>query len=233
MVLVLSDLDRAVRLQRQAYALLVWFQNHLDCALFPTHEAHSAMDNSAVAQQWIEANLLNLPADVAPAHADISSLAALFCSYLTTSFEIVTSPSSRLHTTTGCLCDVCLQLARCSHLQPKRVGPGDKAYAERFKLKMLKDLATEHDILVDEARVRNLLSDQDLREQIALVAYAQQLLLRLDGDPGDPAILVLWREFAWTRHGAPKKGFSLNAQDIVEAQDQLILTLKKASAEMA
>jgi len=227
MVVALSDLDRAVRLQRQAYALLVWLQNHLDQALFPTHEAHSVMDSRAVAQQWIEANLSNLPADVAPAAAEISSLAALFSSYLTTSFDIVDNPSYRLQTTTGCLCDVCAHLARCTHLQPKRIGPGDKAHAERFKLKMLKDLATEHCIPVNEARVRNLLSDPSLREQAALVAYAHQLLQRLDGDPGDPAILVLWREFAWIRNGAPKKGFSLNARDIVEAQELLVQALKK------
>lgn len=53
------------------------------------------------------------------------------------------------------------------------------------------------------------------------MAYARELLLRLAGDPGDPAILALWREFAWTKTGAPKKGFRLDAQDILDAQEAL------------
>lgn len=227
MAIVLSELERAVRLQREAYALLVWFQGHVDRALFPAHEAHAVMDNSAIAQQWIEANLSSLPVDVAPAITDIPLLAALFASYLTTSFDLVVDPSYRVQTTTGCLCDVCTHLARCSHLQPKRLGPGDKAHAERFKIAVLHELAAEHGIAVNTEQLRNLLKDPDTRERAALVAYAHQLLLRLAGDPGDPAILVLWREFAWTRNGAPRKGFVLTAQDIIDAQDHLVSAIKQ------
>lgn len=227
MAIVVSELERAVRLQREAYALLVWFQNHLDRALFPTHEAHTVMDNSAIAQQWIEANHSSLPPDVAPAIADIPALAALFASYLTTSFDLVLDPSYRVQTTTGCFCDVCTHLARCSHLQPKRLDAGDKAHAERFKIAALNELAAEHGMVVNQTQLRNLLKDPSMRERAALVAYAHQLLLRLAGDPGDPAILVLWREFAWTRSGAPKKGFTLAAQDVVNARDQLVRALRE------
>jgi hypothetical protein len=227
-MLTFSDVDRAARLQRKAYALLVWFQRHLDRALFPTHEAHAAMGTQRVARMWIEQNLDPLPPEARPTSGDLELLANMFASYLTTSFDVVDRPGYRLETTTGCLCDVCAYMAQCSHLQPKRLTSGDKAHAQRLKVEALTDLAAAKGHLLSRAQAIEVLATPDVSTNAALVAYAKQLILRLTGDPGDPAVVALWREFAWTREGAPKRGFTLEPADIIDAQSALLAALGDA-----
>ena len=224
-----GNLERAVRLQRKAYALLGWFQGHLDQARFPKHEAHAAMGSVAVARAWLEANSFLLPAEVAPGPDEIDELGNMFASYLTTSFDLVEDPPYRIATATGCLCDVCSYLARCSTLRPKRLTGGDKAHAQRLKADALAQLAAEVGRALAESRLPELLADPATDERAALVAYAHQLLLRLAGDPGDPSILVLWRAFAWTRTGAPKRGYTLSSADILRAQSELLALLRDVS----
>ena len=42
---------------------------------------------------------------------------------------------------------------------------------------------------------------------------------RLEGMSEGPATLALWRTFAWTKEGSPKKDFQLSADLIMEAVD--------------
>ncbi len=52
-------------------------------------------------------------------------------------------------------------------------------------------------------------------------AWAHELTQRLEGYVTGPAVLALWRMFAWTREGSPKKGFTLRAEDVLAAEDEL------------
>lgn len=220
-----QDVERAVRIQRKAYALLSWFQDRIADAAFPDHETHSVMDDVLVAQQWIERNLSVLPSEAAPAPDEVEPLAAMFASYLTTSFQAANSGSTRLVSTSGCFCPICVQVVSAPILRPKQVTPGDKAHAQRLKVNVLMELAASANQSLSRNAAIELLALPDVSERAALVAYARELLLRLAGDPGDPAVLALWREFAWTKTGAPKKGFRLDAQGILDAQEKLRTTL--------
>lgn len=219
-MLTRQELDRAVRIQRKAYVLLSWFQDQLDDAAFPDHETHSVMGDVSIARQWIEKNLRVLPAEAAPASDELEPLAAMFASYLTTSFEANTY-STRSVATFGCYCPICVQIVAARMLKPKRVTSGDKAHAQRLKVAVLVDLAASADRVLSRDAAMEVLANPEVSERAALVAYARELLLRLGGDPGDPAILALWREFAWTKTGAPKKGFRLDVQEILDAQEAL------------
>jgi hypothetical protein len=44
------------------------------------------------------------------------------------------------------------------------------------------------------------------------------------------ASLALWRTFAWTPEGSPKKGFVLNTDEIMIAQDVVAERLSKSEA---
>ena len=55
----------------------------------------------------------------------------------------------------------------------------------------------------------------------AYSAYAFSILERIQGWEGDPHILALWRMIAWTPEGSPIKGFSLEAEDIFDAEHEL------------
>jgi hypothetical protein len=229
LMLASHDVERAVSLQRKAYAVLVWFQRHLDHALFPRHEAHAAMGSVGVARMWVEENLHRLPPEARPATGELELLANMFASYLTTSFDVVDRPSYRLETTTGCLCEICAYMAQCSHLQPKRLSPGDKAHAQRLKVEALTELAATKGHSLSRGQALEILGAPDISTNAALVAYAKQLILRLGGDQGDPAVLALWREFAWTREGAPKRDFTLEPADIMDAQSGLLAALGDAA----
>jgi hypothetical protein len=41
-----------------------------------------------------------------------------------------------------------------------------------------------------------------------------------------PSTLALWRGFAWTREGSPKKGFELSATSILEAEATIATRLR-------
>lgn len=220
-MLTRQELDRAVRIQRKAYALLLWFQDQLAEAAFPDHETHAVMGDVAVARQWIEKNLHMLPVEAAPAPDELESLAAMFASYLTTSFTANTY-GTRSVSTSGCCCPICVQLVAARTLKPRRrVTSGDKAHAQRLKVAVLVDLAASADRVFSRDAAMEVFADPEVSERAALVAYARELLLRQGGEPGDPAILALWREFAWTKTGAAKQGFRLDVQEILDAQEAL------------
>ena len=67
----------------------------------------------------------------------------------------------------------------------------------------------------------DMLQDPDLREPLGLCAYAGDLLQRLEGRAVGAASLALWRTFAWTAQGSPKKDFVLTAEEIMASQELL------------
>ena len=107
------------------------------------------------------------------------------------------------------------------HLRPKKVGTHDKKVAERMKRTFLLRLADARGISVSEEMIDNVLQDQNLREVVGLCTYAADLLQRLEGRAVGAASLALWRSFAWTPQGSPKKGFVLTTDEIMNAQDVL------------
>ncbi len=76
----------------------------------------------------------------------------------------------------------------------------------------------------------DLLPDPSWRESLALGTYGEQLLRRVAGtDHSGVANLALWRRFAWTSTGAPKRGFVLRASMMVNAQSRVIEHLQDAA----
>lgn len=183
------------------------------------------MDDVAVAQQWIERNLPGLPTEAAPTPDEVKPLAAMFASYVTTSFAPANTSRPRFVSTFGCFCPICVQVVSARMLTPRKLTSGDKAHAQRLKVNALTELAASANRILSRDAAIELLALPEVSERAALVAYARELLLRLAGDPGDLAVLALWREFAWTKDGALKKGFRLDAQEILDAQEALRATL--------
>ncbi len=64
--------------------------------------------------------------------------------------------------------------------------------------------------------VERVLADKTLSPDVTLAAYGSELVLRCDGVPSTPAVLVLWREITW-KSGAPKRGYRLDAGPVIEA----------------
>lgn len=140
-----------------------------------------------------------------------------------TSFDLVAEPGSRLASTStsGCLCPICARLEAAPHLQPKKLTKADKLRSLALQRQYAKTLAAQDGLELPDQSFAALRNDPALAESMALATYGEQLLQRCRGSYEGATVLALWREFAWTRAGSPKKGFELQAGAIVGARDQL------------
>ena len=80
------------------------------------------------------------------------------------------------------------------------------------------------------SRIERLLGDNELDRDAALAAYTNELLNRSRGVRSSPAVLALWREIAWTKHGSPNHKFRLRAQDIMKAERRLLTAVTESLA---
>lgn len=76
-----------------------------------------------------------------------------------------------------------------------------------------------------EQHYENLpVSDHEQKELVCLVTYGYDLLDRMRGIANGPGVLALWRGFAWSLQGSPKKKFTLTADRIMSAQASILAT---------
>ena len=114
------------------------------------------------------------------------------------------------------------------HLRPKTVRAGDKKVAERMKRRFILRLAADRHISISDQVLDDILRDPELRDPVGLCAYAADLLERLEGRAAGAASLALWRTFAWSPQGSPKKKFVLTTDAVMVAQDILAERLTKS-----
>jgi hypothetical protein len=95
-----------------------------------------------------------------------------------------------------------------------------------MRLNTLLNLAAEHRLKAGNVNIDDVLADRQALEDASLVAYGYDLLQREKGIANGPAVLALWRTFAWNESGSPKHGFRLKANVIVDAEYRLLSLLK-------
>ncbi len=204
-------LTLAVDLHAKSYGLLGWLSAAVETGLIRLEKAHEFMDLHDVAHDWLTVHYLNIPPAHRPAKEHLETFARFFSTYLTTSFDLVKNPKSQIKMWCGCFCPWCSYVAAAPHLQVKKLSKKDKERAERLKVQSLMQLALDHGVTLTENVAVTLAGKDAMREALALVAYGEQLLLRMQGLSDGPAVLALWRQFAWNTSGSPKKGFRLAA----------------------
>jgi hypothetical protein len=222
-VFVREEIERAVDLQARGYRLLRWLESAFASAFVAPETVHVDATLEAAARAWIERRYLDLPSDARPGREDIVAFANLFSTYLTNSFDLDANPGERLYSPDNhCYCFSCSWMVAVPHLQPKKLGSADKDVAERLKRELVRRLAASAQRQLDDETIDRMLRDPELREALGLGAYAWDLLERLNGTAVGPATLALWRSFAWTPQGSPKKGFALSAAAILDAERVLL-----------
>jgi hypothetical protein len=118
----------------------------------------------------------------------------------------------------GCRCPICVRIVQRSHLQPKKLGNADKRRARALKCDHLATLALQRGVTLADAAIEQLLDDASLGTAVAMATYGGQLVRRSQGDGDGPAVLALWREFAWTKQGSPDPDFELDAEAVLAAE---------------
>jgi hypothetical protein len=223
-----DQVEHAVRLQACGYHLLRWLEKALVDGFISPEAAGTYATSEDAAHAWLDRHYLNLPDKARPERAHLRSFSNLFSTYLDSTFDLDAQPGERLYSPDAhCFCPICSWMVRKPHLRPKKVGAGDKKVAERMKRAFLLRLAASQGVSVSNETLDKMLQEPELREPVGLCTYAGDLLQRLEGRAAGAASLALWRTFAWTAQGSPKKGFVLTAVGIMAAQDVLSKRLRE------
>lgn len=228
-----EPLDRAVDLQARGYQLLRWLETALDSGFIAPEAAHAYASMEASAHAWIVRHYSHLPEAARPAREDLAAFSRLFSTYLLNTFDLDSAPGERLYSPDAhCFCPLCSWMVKVPHLRPKKPGPADKKTADRMRRRFLHGLAADIGAHPSEGELDSLLREAETFEAVSLCAYATDLLQRLEGVAVGAASLVLWRSFAWTRQGSPKKGFALSVAAILDAQETVAQRLRGATTPL-
>ena len=221
-MLTRDQVEHAVHLQECGYQLLRWLENALVEGFISPEAAGAYATSEDAAYAWLDKHYLNLPEKARPERSDLRAFSNFFSTYLDNTFDLDAEPGERLYSPQGhCFCSICSWMVRKPHLTPKKVSTSDKKVAERMKRRFLVRLATSRKISVSDETLDQMLQDRELREHVGLCTYAADLLQRLEGRAVGAASLALWRSFAWTIQGSPRKDFVLTADKIMDAQEVL------------
>lgn len=220
-----KDLIEAVELQRKSYGLFRWWVETLVQKGTPLFDLAQHHESSArTAKEWLDYMVRShLPPRYRPGSSDPAHLeryANIFSSYLLTSFELVTNPGYRV-VTDGCNCEMCTHLVAAPNLRARKLTKRDKSRARLLMGDYIQALAGTLGRQLSEADRDAMLDEPGLAEDLALATYGWKLIERCRGDQEGPAILALWRAFAWTSTGSPKRGFRLTHEAILDAERRI------------
>lgn len=228
-----EELERVVSLQQKSYQLLRWVNDALRSGTLNFNKVHEAADVSVAAQEWVGRHFHSIPGEARPDVAELEPFARLFASYLTTSFDLIAQPSTRRVSSHNCYCAFCSYLAAADHLRVRTPDKKARQRAHQMKDLYLSSLTAEAGVTLPAADRQSLLSDPKAADDLAFAAYGRELLRRSQFASQGEGVLVLWREIAWDEKGKVKKGFTLSAERMLQAEATLAQRLKAVVATKA
>lgn len=215
-----QKLALAVEMQAKSYTLLRWVGESVSSGLHSFQTAHTYSTLPLAAADWIDKHYLNIPEAARVARTDIPAFANFFSTYLENSFDLIESPGRiRFSPDAHCFCPMCSWMIDAPNLKTKSLSAGDKKRALRMQIHSILQIGIDTGAMLDESRAEAIVSDNG--EATALVAYGHDLIQRLDAIANGPAVLALWRRFAWNASGSPKPKFRLSTQMIISAESDL------------
>jgi hypothetical protein len=216
------EIGRAVDMQNRSYRLLRWLAKAVDEGFIQFETAHRYTSLAVAAEAWIGDHYLNIPPQARVPQQDLHDFCAFFSTYLENSFDLISNPGMQRYSPAAhCFCPMCSWLVNAPHLKTKKVSSSDKRRSRSMNVATVRDLAAEHKVDLTEPEVDAIVDDPGLRRIVFLVTYGHELLRRMQGIATGPAVLVLWRGFAWSDTGSPRKNFRLTADAILDGERQL------------
>lgn len=226
-----SEMRRLLDMQRRSYLLIKWMAKAVAEGFVTFEAAHDYSTLAVAAEDWILGHYLNIPSEARPPREDLPAFCNLFSTYLTNSFDLVSNPGKQLYSPDAhCFCPMCSWLVDAPNLKTKKLTSTEKRRAQMMRITALSNLAAQHYLDVRKQEIETSLSSRNVFEDASLVAYACDLWQREKGIANGPAVLALWRGFAWNETGSPKHGFRLRTSCIVDAEKRLLALLGDVSA---
>ena len=215
-------INQAVDLQERSYRLLTWMADAVKKGFIEFNTAHEYSSLPEATADWIISHYINIPENARVNKDDLEDFSAFFSTYLENSFDLIADPGKQLYSPNAhCFCPMCSWLVDAPNLKTKKISGSDKRKARKMKIAAIQQLAASLEIVLSDKAIENVIDDSSLREPLSLFAYAYDLLSRMKGISAGPAVLVLWRGFAWTKQGSPKKGFKLSTEMIIDSEARL------------
>ncbi len=224
-----ATVSKALVLQGKGYQFLRWIRDRVDRSTISFDIAHEALSIPQAAHEWVRRNYSVIPLRCRPEREDVRVFANLLASYLVTSFDLVQVPGRRKITDCGCWCSWCSAMVSASHLRAKKVTLRDKRRSHRLQMEAVLQLALDKGVKLSREGAKEISERADLAEDSAILAYSVELLRRMNGQFEGPAVLALWRRFAWSRAGSPRKDFRLTIEAVRKAEDRIEEALVEAS----
>jgi hypothetical protein len=223
-------LTLALDIHAKSYQLLQWVADAVRRGFIPATRAHEYANARESALAWMEEHYWNLPTKMRPERQHLRDFANFFATYLTSSFDIVEQPGTRLESSCGCYCELCARLVNASHLRTKQLTKRDKDRANQLMVNRVAALAGEEGITISEQEVEAIVQSKEKRRSAGYSAYGHWLIHRLEGDTDGKSVLALWREIVWKPTGSPIKNFQLRYKDFIDAETSLVDALRSRGA---
>ena len=225
-----NRIAHAVDMQQRSYKLLQWMAAAVKNGFISFGTAHDYSNLPDAAAGWIAGHYNNIPDNARVSLDDLPEFTAFFSTYLQNSFDLIASPGKQLYSPDAhCFCPMCSWLVDAPNLKPKKLTTADKRRANKMRANAVSQLAIENSVAVSATSISELLDDINIHSHSSLLAYGHDLLQRLNGIANGPAVLSLWRGFAWNENGSPKPKFQLKADMIMDAESQVLAVLKNAA----
>ena len=209
-------------MQLRSYRLLRWMAKAVEEGFIQFDTAHDYATLPEAAEGWILRHYLDITSGARVPRKYLSEFCLFFSTYLENSFDLIAVPGKRLYSPDAhCFCPMCSWLVNAPHLKAKKVTASDKRRARKMNITTIRNIASEHRVDLSDDDIDQIADDPSLREVVCLTTYGHDLLRRMKGVATGPAVLALWRGFAWTETGSPKHGFELKADAILEAERHL------------
>lgn len=232
MLFTQTECDKTLRLHEKSYRLFTWLNSQMKYNRRNMGNQGNAVSVPDAAIAWIKANANSLPAETKVEASELEEFSKQFTSYLATSFEVV--DKSVMPNCNGCFCCGTMQ-ASGQHLKVRSLGKHAKETALNMKAITLQNLARKLGKELSLADAKDFVAkNEDIGEQITLVAYTEQLSRRSTHASQGEGVLALWRELAEPlrlQSRAPRKKkekYQLNTKKILEAQNKVAERLKAA-----
>ena len=225
-----KQIAHAIDMQERSYRLLQWMANAVKDGFISFGTAHDYSNLPDAAAGWIAGHYNNIPDNARVALDHLPEFTAFFSTYLQNSFDLIASPGKQLYSPDAhCFCPMCSWLVDAPNLKPRKLSTADKRRANKMRVNAVSQLAIDNSMVISTDAISDLLDDADNQCQASLLAYGHDLLQRLNGIANGPAVLSLWRGFAWNENGSPKPKFKLKTDMILNAESQLLAALANAA----
>ena len=214
-------LAHLIDLQARSYKLLLWLEGAYVNRKLNFTNFHRSVQGSSAISAWLSEFYNDLPHETKPPdRKSISEFAGILDTYISSSFEV-----DRDEEWSGCQCSLCVFSLAKIRIKRVKLTREHRFKAKKLNKRALKKLVNIHYPPARDRYLEKLVKLARLKEDIAILAWADRLDNRAEGIGEGPAIVALWRAFAMDETGRTKQGFEMTSEFIFSAQNRLIAFL--------